>query len=80
MKIISRYHNTEASFKPKTEWEVNTGNAIANCCIINKKQADRINKKLCGMKDCRCGGVVSSDWQAQPEHDGGYTLAKGVKL
>ena len=74
--IRSQYHGTSAKVTPRNRWTENTGNASADCAYLTTVQRRRVDKKLCGNANCKCGGILRSDWQVQ-EDPCGVSIAKG---
>ena len=80
MQIKSTFHQTTATVRPiqtwvSPTWVTNNDFFEALPGTINSRQLKRLQKKLCGMHDCRCGGVARSNASVQWESDGGATLS-----
>ena len=65
LTIKNNFHGTEARVKS----EVWTAEDIHGFTVIrtalNERQSARVGRKLCGMKDCTCGGI-----RGPQEHEG----------
>jgi len=67
LKLTNDFHNTQTTVLAET-WETKLGEKMATVDRHNLTMAER---KLCGMKECTCGG-----WRglAIDENDAEYTV------
>jgi hypothetical protein len=79
--ISNNFHNTSTVVRPHGVYEmvVVTGNWEGSTVLqfpLTPSQRRRADRKLCGVKDCACGGVLRSNAaDVQEHHDGGVTVS-----
>jgi hypothetical protein len=79
--ISNNFHGSSTVVRPQAVYEmvVVTGNWAGSTVLqfpLSPSQRRRADKKLCGMKDCTCGGVLRSTAVDVQEHpDGGVTVS-----
>ena len=55
--IKNNFHGTEARVKSEVFWAEDINSKSVLRVILSDTQANRVGRKLCGMKDCTCGGI-----------------------
>lgn len=78
--LINSFHNTSAvvvvpddrAVIVKGDWGVGKRQVLT----LTKSQVDRADRKLCGMADCSCGGIVAwgQRWENETQ-DGELTIS-----
>jgi hypothetical protein len=61
--IRNKFHNTEATLVPSKIQEVEQGHEHVIFATLSDSQVRRADKVLCGMKDCKCGGIHAAGEQ-----------------
>ena len=55
LTLTNDFHNTEAVVHPRVVETTRSGKRILG---LTHRQVLRADRKLCGMADCRCGGIA----------------------
>ena len=75
MKMITlenNFHGTTVKVRPRNVSQMDNPSLLA--FVLSDRQYKRADKALCGMKDCRCGGVDRAAIEVAANRDGSYTF------